>query len=61
MSQQLKGNIEIVENSEVLDLFGSVNETEIILNGKKVNSLLRRSDQEVECNEEVRRRIEETI
>ena len=42
MSQQLKGNVEIVEknNKEVVDLVGPANEMEIILNGKKVNSLL---------------------
>ena len=41
MSQQLKGNVEIVENDkEVVDLVGPANETEIILDGKKVNSLL---------------------
>ena len=40
LSQQLKGNVEIVDKSEVVDLVGPANETEIILNGKKVNSLL---------------------
>ena len=39
MSQQLKGNVEIV-NNEVVDLVGPASEAEIILNGKKVNSLL---------------------
>ena len=41
MSQQLKGNVEtVVNDKEVVDLVGPTNETEIILNGKKVNSLL---------------------
>ena len=39
MSQQLRGNVEIV-NNEVVDLVGPASETEIILNGKTVNSLL---------------------
>ena len=40
MSQQLKGNVEtVVHDKEVVDLVGPTNETEIILNGKKVNSL----------------------
>ena len=40
MSQQHKGNVEIVDDKEVVDLVGPANETEIILDGKKVNSLL---------------------
>ena len=40
MSQQLKGNVEIVDDNEVVGLVGPANETEIILDGKKVNSLL---------------------
>ena len=40
MSQQLKGNVEIVDDNEVVGLVGPANETEIILNGRKVNSLL---------------------
>ena len=41
MSQQLKGNVEIFGNdNEVVDLVGPANETEILLNEKKVNSLL---------------------
>ena len=39
MSQQLRGNVEIM-NNEVVDLVGSASEAEITLNGKKVNSLL---------------------
>ena len=39
MSQQLKGNVETV-NNEVVDLVGPASEAEKILNGKKVNSLL---------------------
>ena len=39
MSQQLRGNVEIV-NNEVVDLVAPASEAEIILNGKKVNSLL---------------------
>ena len=39
MSQQLKGNVEIVDNNEVVGLVDPANETEIILDGKKVNSL----------------------
>ena len=40
MSQQLKGNVEIVYDNEFVGLVGPTNETEIILDGKKVNSLL---------------------
>ena len=40
MSQQLKGNVEIVDDNEAVGLVGPANETEIILDGKKVNSLL---------------------
>ena len=40
MSQQLKGNVKIVDDNEVVGLIGPANETEIILNGRKVNSLL---------------------
>ena len=40
MSQQLKGNVEIVDDNEVVGLVGPTNETEVILDGKKVNSLL---------------------
>ena len=36
---KLRGNVEIV-NDEVVDLVGPASEAEIILNGKKVNSLL---------------------
>ena len=40
MSQQLKGNVEIVDDNEVVGLVDPANETEIILDDKKVNSLL---------------------
>ena len=39
MSQQLKGNVEIAD-SEVANLVGPATEAEIILDGRKVNSLL---------------------
>ena len=39
ISQQLKGNVEKVDDNEVVGLVGPANETEIILNGRKVNSL----------------------
>ena len=40
MSQQLKGNVKVVDDNEVIGLVGPANETEIILNGRKVNTLL---------------------
>ena len=40
ISQQLNLNVEIVEKSEVIDLVGPANKVEIILNEKKINSLL---------------------
>ena len=39
LSQQLKGKIESV-NDGIIDLIGPANETEVIINGKKVNALL---------------------
>ena len=39
LSQQLKGKIESV-NDEIIDLIGPANETEVIINGQKVNALL---------------------
>ena len=51
MSQQLKGNVEIVDDNEVVGLVGPANETEIILDGKKVNSLLDSSSQVTSVSE----------
>ena len=39
VSQQLKGNVESVDD-EVIDLVGPSNETEIYIDGKRVNALL---------------------
>ena len=39
LSQQLKGKIESV-NDEIIDLIGPANETEVIIDGRKVNALL---------------------
>ena len=39
LSQQLKGKIESVDD-EIIDLIGPANETEVIINGMKVNALL---------------------
>ena len=39
LSQQLKGKIESV-NDKIIDLIGPANETEVIINGRKVNALL---------------------
>ena len=39
LSQQLKGKIESV-NDKIIDLNGPANETEVIINGRKVNALL---------------------
>ena len=39
LSQQLKGKIKSV-NDGIIDLIGPANETEVIINGKKVNALL---------------------
>ena len=39
LSQQLKGKIESV-NDKIIDLIGSANETEVIIDGGKVNALL---------------------
>ena len=44
LSQQLKGKIESV-NDEIIDLIGPANETEVIINGKKVNALLNTGSQ----------------
>ena len=39
LSQQLKGKIESV-NDEIIDLIGPANETEVIIDGQKINVLL---------------------
>ena len=39
LSQQLNGKIESVKD-EIIDLIGPANETEVIINGRKVNVLL---------------------
>ena len=39
LSQQLKGKIESV-NDEIIDPIGPANETEVIIDGRKVNALL---------------------
>ena len=39
LTQQLKGKIESV-NDKTIDLIGPANETEVIINGRKVNALL---------------------
>ena len=39
LSQQLEGKIESV-NDKIIDLIGHANETEVIINGRKVNTLL---------------------
>ena len=39
LSHQLKGKIESV-NDKIIDLIGPANETEVIINGRKVNALL---------------------
>ena len=39
LSQQLKGKIESVKD-EIIGLIGPANETEVIINGRKVNALL---------------------
>ena len=50
LSQQLKGKIESV-NDGIIDLIGPANETEVIINGKKVNALLDSGSQMMSISE----------
>ena len=44
LSQQLKGEIEFV-NDKIIDLIGPANETEVVIDGRKVNTLLHTGSQ----------------